>query len=174
MHSLAYCTPHARPSPTTRPTQQVSPTRATITSAFIYSSARTVIKAANSPPPRISARTWLSLPLPKLRWSPSNQRRRGSCAWARILGVLLSSGSTGRTSWSLSPQPGGTLAGLSWAHGCALGHGSTSTTSNHDGATAPEARAELRRASSSPKLPVALVFFTHLAAESAALITHWM
>ena len=37
----------------------------------------------------------------------------------------------------------------------------------------PEARAELRRASSSPKLPVTLVFFTHFAAESAALNTYW-
>ena len=77
-------------------------------------------------------------------------------AWARILGALLSSGSTGRTSWSLSPQSGGTLAGMPWAHGCALRHGTTSTRSNHDGAMAPEARAELRRASSSPKPPVTL------------------
>ena len=39
---------------------------------------------------------------------------------------------------------------MSWAHGCALRHGSTSTKSSHDGATAPEARAELRRATRAP------------------------
>ena len=66
------------------PTQQVSPTRATVSTRSFILMLEPVIKAASSPPARISTRTRLSLLTPLARWQLSSQRRRGPGAWARI------------------------------------------------------------------------------------------
>ena len=98
----------------------------------------------------------LSLTLPKLHWPPSSQHRRGPSRLGTYMGRALRARgqSTAPPCRPASSQEG--PEGMSWVHGCTLRR-SFLTQVSHGGATAPEARAESRRASSSPGLPTTLV-----------------